>query len=127
MTDIRYLDLDELLVVVARVTGSTHAVRDLGLLASAVERPRTNVFGTEAYPTLHEKAAALLHSIARNHALVDGNKRTAWLACLITLRINGVATPPPATAEAVAYIEAIAQGDVEVSEITKTLLRWMPA
>jgi death-on-curing protein len=52
-------------------------VRDLGLLVPATERSRANVFGAELYPTLHEKAAALLHSVARNHALIDGDERTA--------------------------------------------------
>ena len=47
------------------------------------------MFGAELYPTLYEKAAALLHSVARNHALVDGNQRTAWLAMRVFLRLNG--------------------------------------
>jgi death-on-curing protein len=124
---VRYLELDELMVVVRKVTGSEYAVRDKGLLASAVERPRATVFGDEAYGTLHEKAAALLHSLARNHALVDGNKRTAWLACLATLRFNGLRTPAPETEEAASYVEAIARGEVEVPEIAKRLREWFPA
>jgi death-on-curing protein len=97
------------------------------LLASAVERPQTTVFGDEAYGTLHEKAAALLHSLARNHALVDGNKRTAWLACLATLRFNGLRTPAPETEEAASFVEAVARGEVEVFEIAKQLREWFPA
>jgi len=65
-------------------------VRDLGLLAAAVGRPQTSVLGKNAYPTFAEKAAALMHSLARNHALVDGNKRVAWAAtrvfCLLHRR-----------------------------------------
>ena len=63
-------------------------VRDVGLLDSAALRPQATVFGEDAYPTLAGKAAALLHSIIRNHALVDGNKRLAWLAAVTFLRIN---------------------------------------
>jgi death-on-curing protein len=59
------------------------------LLESALARPRASVFGQDAYPDLHLKAAALLHSPARNHALVDGNKRLAWTACRTFLAING--------------------------------------
>jgi death-on-curing protein len=64
-------------------------VRDYGLLESALARPQTTVFGADAYPDLLTKAAALLHSLARNHALVDGNKRLAWLATYVFLDING--------------------------------------
>jgi death-on-curing protein len=64
-------------------------VRDLGLLDSARHRPRASFFGQEAYPALGGKAAALMHSLAGNHALVDGNKRLALLATVVFLRING--------------------------------------
>ncbi|MGI8876122.1 MAG: Fic family protein [Egibacteraceae bacterium] len=53
-------------------------MRDAGALAAAAGRPRTTVFGDDAYPTFNEKVAALLRSLVRNHALVDGNKRLAW-------------------------------------------------
>lgn len=56
------------------------SLRDVGLLASAAARPRTTVFGSDAYPRFADKAAALLHSLAPNHPLVDGNKRLAWAA-----------------------------------------------
>lgn len=56
------------------------ALRDRGLLASAAARPQTTVFGEDAYPSFAEKAAALMHSLARNHPLVDGNRRLAWAA-----------------------------------------------
>ena len=90
MTDLEYLDLDDLLSLVRAL--SIGPVRDLGLLDSATARPRSTAFGTEAYPTIEGKAAALLHSLARNHALVDGNKRLAWLATAIFLDINDRST-----------------------------------
>lgn len=63
---------------------------DSGLLQSALARPRASAFGGEAYPSLEGKAAALLHSLARNHALVDGNERQALAATIAFLGINGV-------------------------------------
>jgi death-on-curing protein len=86
---IEYLDLDDLLEIARRAVGDDVAVRDYGLLESALARPRASVFGQDAYPDLHLKAAALLHSLTRNHALVDGNKRLGWTACLTFLAING--------------------------------------
>ena len=84
-----YLDLDDLLEIARHAVAGKVVVRDYGLLESALARPRAWVFGQEAYEDLHHKAAALLHSLARNHALVDGNKRLAWTACLTFLAING--------------------------------------
>ena len=84
-----YLDLDDLLLVAARAVEGTVVVRDYGLLESAVARPRTTVLGAEAYPDIHTKAAALLHSLCRNHSLVDGNKRLTWTACQVFLGLNG--------------------------------------
>lgn len=86
MTD--YLDLEDLLDIARAAVGGDPDVRDYGLLESALARPRASVFGADAYPDLHLKAAALLHSLARNHALVDGNKRLAWTACRTFLAIN---------------------------------------
>lgn len=84
-----YLDLDDLLHIAARVLPSVD-VRDLGLLESALARPRAIAFGADAYPDPHTKATALLHSIARNHGLVDGNKRLALAATVAFLGVNGI-------------------------------------
>jgi death-on-curing protein len=64
-------------------------VRDHGLLASAAARPRASIFGEDAYGDVHEKAAALLHSLARNHPLIDGNKRLALAATIAFYGMNG--------------------------------------
>lgn len=85
-----FLDLDELLYVAVRTLGAEPKVRDLGLLESALARPRASAFGADAYPSIHEKAAALLHSVARNHALVDGNKRLALAAVIAFYGVNGM-------------------------------------
>lgn len=84
-----YLDLDDLLHIVDRVVPHGGLAQDPGLLMSALYRPRTTVDGTDAYPTVEAKAAALLHSLARNHGLVDGNKRLALGATIAFLGLNG--------------------------------------
>ncbi|MDQ3423204.1 MAG: type II toxin-antitoxin system death-on-curing family toxin [Actinomycetota bacterium] len=83
-----YLSLDDLLEIAAGISDSV-AVRDIGLLDSAAARPRTTVFGADAYADFSEKAAALMHSLARNHALIDGNKRLAWAATRAFCLLNG--------------------------------------
>ncbi|QUH00158.1 type II toxin-antitoxin system death-on-curing family toxin [Saccharopolyspora erythraea] len=84
-----YLTLAELIHVAERAIAGEVEVRDHGLLESALARPRASVFGADAYPSLEEKAAALLHSLAGNHALVDGNKRLALAATIAFLGVNG--------------------------------------
>jgi death on curing protein len=84
-----YLTLPELVYIAERATGGKVAVRDGGLLESASARPQATAFGVDAYPDLDTKAAALLHSLARNHALVDGNKRLALGALIAFYGING--------------------------------------
>jgi death on curing protein len=83
-----YLDLDDLLHIAGTVLASVD-VRDIGLLESALARAQASAFGSDAYPDLHTKAAALLHSVARNHGLVDGNKRLALAATIAFVGING--------------------------------------
>ena len=84
-----YLTLPELLHVAARVLGPEVAVRDYGLFEAALARPRATAFGKDAYPSLDAKAAALLHSLARNHALIDGNKRLGLAAMIAFYGLNG--------------------------------------
>lgn len=86
--DLDYLSLEDLLEIATGVMDEV-VVRDVGLLAAAAARPRVTVFGDDAYPTFEEKAAALLHSLVRNHALVDGNKRLAWSATRVFCLLNG--------------------------------------
>ncbi len=85
-----YLDLEDLLHVAIRTLGATPEIRDVGLLESALARPRASAWGEDAYSTIHEKAAALVHSLARNHALVDGNKRLALAAAIAFYGMNGM-------------------------------------
>ena len=87
MPSVEYLTLEDVLGLVNALGAGP--VRDLGLLDSACHRPQAGFFGQEAYPTLAGKAAAFMHSLACNHALVDGNKRLALLATVVFLRVNG--------------------------------------
>ena len=120
---VRYLDLDDLIDVVVFATDGAPAIRDIGLLESAIYRPMSSAFGADAYPTLHLKAAALLESLARNHALVDGNKRSAWLACWLFLRLNGqrLDVAPDAAFD---LIIGVAEGQIELSEAADALAGW---
>ena len=85
-----FLDLESMLHVAERTLGHAPEVRDYGLLESALARPQATAFGADAYPDIHHKGAALLHSLARNHALVDGNKRLALAAVVAFHGINGL-------------------------------------
>ena len=118
MSEVEYLDLDDLLGLVRALR--TGPVRDVGLLDSAAARPRTIVFGQEAYPTLPLKAAALLHSLARNHPLVDGNKRLGWLATVVFLDLNG-AQPDLGDDAAFQLVMDVAAGAADVEEIAERL------
>ncbi len=122
MTD--YLDLEDLLDIAREVVGRDVLVRDYGLLEAALTRPRASVFGRDAYPDLHVKAAALMHSLARNHALVDGNKRLAWTACRTFLAINAqwIRAPEDARFDFVIGVATGAMPDVD--EIAEQLRSW---
>jgi len=121
---IEYLDLYDLLKIARGAVGDDVAVRDYGLLESALARPRASVFGRDAYPDLHLKAAALLHSLTRNHALVDGNKRLGWTACLTFLAINGgwISAPEDERFDFVIRVATGSESDLE--EIAGQLRGW---
>jgi death on curing protein len=87
---VEFLDLDDVIELASRLLGDPPPIRDIGLLGSAVARPRTSAFGEDAYPDPWTKAAALLQSVVKNHALVDGNKRLGWLSTAVFLEINGI-------------------------------------
>ena len=92
-------------------------MRDYGLLEAAVARPQATVFGKDAYPDLDSKAAALLHSVARNRALIDGNKRLALTAIIAFYGLNG-RRPNLTSAAAYDLVMAVAVGELDsVDEI----------
>ena len=118
MIEVEYLDLEDVLEMVR--TLSIGPVRDIGLLDSAVNRPRSSAFGEDAYPSLSFKAAALLHSMTKNHALVDGNKRLAWLSTVVFCDLNGFA-PRLTDDEAFQLVWDIASSEVDVALIAERL------
>jgi len=118
-----YLDRDDVLVAGAAAVGVELRVADYGLLDAAVARPQATAFGVDAYPDLFTKAAALLQSLARNHALVDGNKRTAWAAAWTFLYINEVELNTDFDVDdAEIFMNAVAtKADLQLAELAEKL------
>lgn len=117
--EVDYLSVDDLLVVAAGVLDEA-LLRDPGLLASAAARPRTSVFGADAYGTFPEKVAALMHSLARNHPLVDGNKRLAWSAGRAFCLLNGHDIQYDVD-DAEGFVLSIASGQLDIAAIAAWL------
>ena len=119
---IEYLDRDDVLTAGSIAFGAELKVRDYGLLDAAVARPQATVFGVDAYPDVWAKAAALLQSLARNHALIDGNKRTAWASAWTFLHINGDELAPDFDVDrAEELMNECATGELELAEIATAL------
>jgi death-on-curing protein len=123
VTEVRYLDLEDLLTLVRALRAGP--VQDVGLLDAAAGRPAASAFGDEAYAGVALKAAALLHSLAGNHALVDGNKRLAWLAAVVFLDVNGH-RPDLSDDEAFALVMAVADGTLDAVDDIAAGLRVEP-
>jgi death-on-curing protein len=116
------LDEEDVLLIADVTLGAPPGVRDWGLLASAVQRPRSSTFGQDAYSGLFEKAAALLHSIASNHSLIDGNERTGWAASITFPDINGYQLAEPLDEDAAAdFVLKVAQSLIDTPEAAETL------
>jgi len=117
--EIDFLTFQDLLELGNSIIGDFR-VRDMGLLESAAARPKTSVFGEDAYPTFELKMAALMHSLARNHALIDGNKRIAWSAGRLFALMNGVDLKMDINV-AEEMILQLARGELAVDELAKIL------
>jgi death-on-curing protein len=120
---VTYLDAEDLLHLADLAVGGRAPVRDFGLISSAAARPASGFGAFEAYPTVHLKAAALLHSLVRNHALVDGNKRLGWTATVVFYDINGrtLDAPDDPTYD---LVVAVAEGRADVADIATALDGW---
>jgi len=117
-----YLSAEDVLAIAEQaIDDQAVVVRDAGLLESAVHRPSASMFGQEAYTDLFDKAAALLQSLTINHPFVDGNKRTAWVSCVVFLAMNEVQLRPDIDA-AEHLVIAVATGSMdEVKAIAEVL------
>lgn len=118
---VEFLDLDDLIDLARLLLGDSPPIRDVGLLASAVARPRTTVGGEDAYPTMWLKAAALLQSVVGNHALVDGNKRLGWLAVAVFLEINDLSVAAASNDDVYALVMEVAQAELALDDINERL------
>ena len=116
-----YLDLDDLLVLATALLGDPPPVRDLGLLGAAVARPSASAFGADAYSDVWSKAAALLHSIVKNDALVDGNQRLAWVACAVFLDLNGIDPTTATNDDVFDLVMRAASESIDVNELAQAL------
>ncbi|MCN9239230.1 type II toxin-antitoxin system death-on-curing family toxin [Streptomyces sp. RY43-2] len=120
----KYLTVQEALELAELAcAGQEVAVRDLGLLSSALHRPRSQMFGVEAYTDLFEKAGALLQSLAANHPLVDGNKRMAWMCTVVFLDFDGVDMIDVDQEEAYKLVMEVAAGSLEDAGLVAQRLR----
>jgi death-on-curing protein len=121
MSEVKYLTTEDL-IDLAGLLGVLE-VRDLGLLDSAALRPQSVVFGTQSYPMLADKGAALLESIVGNHPLVDGNKRLGWAALVSFYALNGIFLEVDDD-EAYDFVIDVASGKLKYLEIAQRLSRW---
>lgn len=119
-----YLTTDDLVAIAHAAMGGHALIRDVGLIDSAAHRPMASAFGQEAYPDIHVKAGALLHSVLRNHPLVDGNKRLAWVACCTFLELNGFAFTPSADAVTEFVLAVAGNSDGDLDKIAAVLRGW---
>lgn len=118
---VEYLRLEDLLALAEDL--GVAQLRDLGLLQAAAERPATTLYGREAYPELAQKAAVLLESLTRNHALVDGNERLGWLAAVVFLALNGLDLDAPDD-DAYDLVIAVATGAIRYEQAAEKLAAW---
>lgn len=117
----KYLDLEDLLQAAEIALRGQPGIRDVGLIESALARPQASAFGEDAYPDVFTKAAALLHSLVKNHPFVDGNKRVALAAATSFLWRNGYRLAFTQDA-AYDFVIGVATGDLdEVAEIAAVL------
>jgi death-on-curing protein len=116
-----FLNLDDVLDLCRKLLGDPPPVRDIGLLGSAVARPQTTLGEEAAYPTITEKAAALLQSLVINHALIDGNKRLGWLATAVFLEINNFSVAHVPNDDVYELVMHVASNNPPLSDIVQRL------
>ena len=118
----RYLTTSEVMRINEAEIGQD-LLADFGLLEGAVLRPQQTAFGSDAYPDIHTKAAAMLQSLIRNHPFIDGNKRTAVLSMIVFYNLNGHALEID-QGQLVALAIDVAEGQIDVEAIAGILKGW---
>lgn len=124
---VRYLRADELVYINGKLLKNEKIlrgelqIRDRERLEAAVARPASSAFGEDAYKSLQEKVSAMMHSVARNHPFTDGNKRTATIATIFMLNVNGYDVDWDAS-EALEVILNIAEGKIDMPDFAA----WLP-
>lgn len=121
---VQYMTVSDIYNINFTVTGGETFVRDIHLLESAVKRPAIVVFGQEQFPTLVDKAAALMHSLAAHHLFADGNKRTAMMATRVFLERNGCAVTWDED-DLEAYLLEVAQSQHAVEDVAGWLREYV--
>ena len=118
-----FLSLEDLLDIVSAL--KIGPVRDLGLLNAAALRPQTTLMGQDAYPSTTAKAAALLESLTKNHALIDGNKRLGWAACSVFLSLNALPIRDTVSNDDVyELVIAVASSQITMEQVCAMLSEW---
>lgn len=118
----RYLTASDVVLVNQQEIGPD-LLADFGLLEAAVLRPQQSVFGSDAYPDIHSKAAAMMHSLIRNHPFVDGNKRTGVLSVIVFYNLNGHSVEADQE-DVIALALDVAEGQIDVEGIAGILKSW---
>lgn len=124
---IRYLTAEQLVLMNQEVGGEGAGIRDRNLVDAAAARPQKSAGGTDAFPSLWHKAAALLHSLPSTQAFFDGNKRTAWVATRTFLVLNGSDLPDVAPADGEAFVLAVGVGAMTHDKAVRWLTEHSPA
>ena len=120
---IQYLGLEEV-IEIGEALIPDFRIRDIGLLESAVHRPTTVIYGQEAYPSIEAKIAALMHSLAPNHALVDGNKRLTWSSGRLFAILNDLDFYVGID-EAEEVIIGLAIGQLDAKSLAPIIEKWL--
>jgi death-on-curing protein len=120
----RYLEVEDVMQVLDRMGPRAPAVRDGGLLVSALVRPRAQLEGVDVYPSMAQKSAALLTSLATGGALVSNNLRIAWVATRLFCSANGAPLFVPDD-DVVATVRDVANGMLGLEALSVLLGAWM--
>lgn len=126
--EFEYLDDKEVITINAMVTkrytpSEPIQLKSSELLNSATNRPRQSAFGKDAYPDIFTKAVALFESLAKNHAFINANKRTAWLATTVFLRKNNYIYRNVNQKEIEDFVVDFVNGEYDFNDALKFLKR----